>query len=244
MAVLGMDPRPPTTQEIEQMRAHVRRASEDGVWGYSTGLIYAPCSYAQTNEVAAVAEAARPFDGIYFTHMRDEGDRLLEAIEEALTIGRMARVRVQLSHFKSAGRPNWWRARAALQKVEAARAAGQDVMLDQSPYLAGSTTSTALLPPACLEGSIPMLLTNLDDPQFRVRARAGIENGAPGWWNPVGGAGWDSVVIAGAESTPEFEGQTLSEIGAHVGGDGFDAVCQLLRRTRAPYRSSFHDVGR
>jgi N-acyl-D-amino-acid deacylase len=228
LAVLGMDPRPPTADEIDQMRAHVRRAFEDGAWGYSTGLIYAPCSYAQTDEVAAVAEAARPFDGIYFTHMRDEGDHLLEAIDEALTIGRSAGVRVQLSHFKSAGARNWGRAAAALHKVESARAAGQDVMLDQYPYLAGSTTLTAMLPPRCLEGGIPTLLKNLQSAAFRAQARTGIEEGVPGWWNPVGGSGWDSVVIADAPRTPEYEGQKLSEIGAELGGDGFDAVCHLL----------------
>jgi N-acyl-D-amino-acid deacylase len=228
LAVMGMDPRPPTADEIERMRAHVRRGFEDGAWGYSTGLIYAPCSYAQTAEVAAVAEAAQPFDGIYFTHMRDEGDHLLEAIDEALSIGRSAGVRVQISHFKSAGARNWGRAPAALQKVEAARAAGQDVMLDQYPYLAGSTTLTALLPPASLEGGIPALLHNLRDPEFRARAGQGIAEGVPGWWNPIGGSGWDSVVIAGADSTPQYEGQTLSDIGAQLGGDGFDALCELL----------------
>jgi N-acyl-D-amino-acid deacylase len=228
LAVLGMDARPPTGDEIERMRAHVRRAFEDGVWGYSTGLIYAPCSYATTDEVAAVAQAARPFDGIYFTHMRDEGDHLLDAIEEALTIGRGAGVRVQLSHFKSAGARNWGQARAALDKVEAARAAGQDVMLDQYPYLAGSTTLTALLPPTCLDGGIRSLLDNLRDPAFFADARAGIETGVAGWWNPVGGSGWDSVVIAGADATPEFEGKNLADIGTELGGDGFDATRHLL----------------
>jgi len=228
LAVLGMDPRPPTAHEIDQMKSHVRQAFEAGVWGYSTGLIYAPCSYAQTEEVAAVAEAARPFDGIYFTHMRDEGDHLLEAIDEALTIGRSAGLRVQLSHFKSAGARNWGRAGAALQKVEAARAAGQDVMFDQYPYLAGSTTLTALLPPTSLQGGIAALLENLRDADFRARARKGIDEGVPGWWNPVAGSGWDSVTIAGAATTPEYEGQTLSDIGTQLGGDGFDAMSELL----------------
>jgi N-acyl-D-amino-acid deacylase len=228
LAVMGMDPRAPTTDELQQMRASVTQAFVDGAWGYSTGLIYAPCSYATTDEVAAVGQAASPFDGIYFTHMRDEGDHLLEAIEEALSIGRSAGLRVQLSHFKSAGARNWGKAGAALEKVEAALAAGQDVALDQYPYLAGSTTLTALLPPGCLEGGIPSLLNNLQDPDFRARARKGIEHGVPGWWNPVGGSGWDSVMIAGADTTPHYEGQTLSAIGAQLGGDGFDALCHLL----------------
>jgi N-acyl-D-amino-acid deacylase len=228
LAVLGMDPRPPTADEISAMRAHVTRALQDGAWGYSTGLIYAPCSYAQTDEVAAVAEAARPFDSIYFTHMRDEGDHLLEAIDEAMSIGRSAGLRVQLSHFKAAGARNWGKSEAALQRVEDARAAGLDVMFDQYPYLAGSTTLTALLPPACLEGGIPTLLRNLTDPTFRARARRGIEEGVPGWWNPVAGSGWDSVVVADAPHTVEHEGKKLSDIGQELGGDGFDALCELL----------------
>jgi len=228
LAVMGMDPRAPTSDEIEAMRGHIRQAMTDGAWGYSTGLIYAPCSYATTEEVAAVAQAASPFGGLYFTHMRDEGDHLLKAIDEALTIGRTAGLRVQLSHFKSAGKRNWGRAAAALAHVEAACAAGLDVMLDQYPYLAGSTTLMALLPPAVLGNGIPRLLQNLADPSFRAAAREGIDNGVPGWWNPVGGSGWDSVVVAGADRTSEYEGQTLSVIGAQLGGDGFDALCHLL----------------
>ena len=228
LTVMGMDPRRPTAEEIERMRAHVTAAFGDGAWGYSTGLIYAPCSYAQTDELAAVGQAASPFGGIYFTHMRDEGDRLLEAIEEALSIGRSAALRVQISHIKSAGARNWGKVRTALEKVAEAQAAGQDVALDQYPYLAGSTTLTALLPPACLEGGISSLLDNLHDPDFRARARQGIQQGVPGWWNPVGGSGWESVVIAGADATPHYEGQTLSAIGAQIAGDGFDALCHVL----------------
>jgi N-acyl-D-amino-acid deacylase len=175
--------------------------------------------------VAAIAQAASPFDGVYFTHMRDEADHLLQAIDEALTIGRTAGLRVQLSHFKSAGARNWGRAAEALSHVEKA---GLDVMLDQYPYLAGSTTLTALLPPATLGGGIPTLLQNLSDRAFRAAAREGIENGVPGWWNPVGGSGWDSVIVAGADNTREYEGQPLSSIGAQLGGDGFDALSHLL----------------
>ena len=101
-------------------------------------------------------------------------------------------------------------------------------MFDQYPYLAGSTTLTALLPPACLEGGIPTLLRNLNDPTFRARARRGIEEGVPGWWNPVAGSGWDSVVVADAPHTVEHEGKKLSDIGQELGGDGFDALCELL----------------
>lgn len=136
--VMGMEKTAPTGQQLDQMKAHVRQAMEQGAVGFSTGLIYEPGRYADGGEVTALAAEAAPFGGLYATHMRNEGDKLLEAVEESLEIGRGAGVGVHISHHKSAGKRNWGRIGESLALVDAANAAGQSVTLDIYPYTAGS----------------------------------------------------------------------------------------------------------
>ena len=136
--VMGFEQRGPTPAEMAQMRAKVSEAMAQGACGFSTGLIYRPGRWSDTEEVIELARAAQPFDALYTTHMRNEGDRLLEAVEEALRIGREAGVQAHISHHKSAGKPNWGKVRDSLDMVDAARAAGQRVTLDVYPYTAGS----------------------------------------------------------------------------------------------------------
>jgi len=135
---MGMEAREPSDSELAEMRGHVQRAMEQGACGFSTGLIYRPGRWSRTEEVIELARAVQPYGGLYATHMRNEGDRLLEAVEEALTIGREAGLHAHISHHKSAGRPNWGKVRASLARVDAALAAGQPVTLDVYPYTAGS----------------------------------------------------------------------------------------------------------
>ncbi|HEY5645159.1 MAG TPA: D-aminoacylase [Pseudomonadales bacterium] len=136
--VMGWDQRAPTPGELSAMRGHVGRAIEQGACGFSTGLIYRPGRWSSTEEVIELAREARACDALYTTHMRNEGDRLLEAVDETLRIGREADVHAHISHHKSAGRPNWGRIGESLAKVDAALAAGQRVTLDVYPYTAGS----------------------------------------------------------------------------------------------------------
>jgi N-acyl-D-amino-acid deacylase len=136
--VMGMEQRAPTGTELAAMRGHVERALEQGACGFSTGLIYRPGRWSVTDEVVELARAAGPFDALYTTHMRNEGDRLLEAVEETLQIGREAGVHAHISHHKAAGRPNWGKVRESLARVDAALAEGQRVTLDVYPYTAGS----------------------------------------------------------------------------------------------------------
>ena len=136
--VMGMEPRAPTPAELQAMRGHVERAMAQGACGFSTGLIYRPGRYSATDEVIEVASAVRPFGGLYTTHMRNEGDGLLEAVDETLAIGRATGLHVHISHHKAAGRPNWGKVGASLAKVDAALAEGQAVTLDVYPYTAGS----------------------------------------------------------------------------------------------------------
>lgn len=136
--VMGMERRAPTADELVRMRDHVSLALEQGACGFSTGLIYRPGRWSDTDEVITLASAARDNDALYTTHMRNEGDRLLEAVDETLTIGREAGVHAHISHHKAAGVANWGKIRTSLEKVDEALAAGQRVTLDVYPYTAGS----------------------------------------------------------------------------------------------------------
>jgi len=136
--VVGLEKRPPTDAELAEMRGHVAHAMEQGAVGLSTGLIYEPGRYAATDEIIALAKEAAPFGGLYATHMRNEGDRLLDAVDETLHIGRQAGVGVHISHHKAAGKRNWGRVSESLALVDRANASGQDVTLDIYPYTAGS----------------------------------------------------------------------------------------------------------
>lgn len=136
--VMGLERRAPSSSELAEMRAHVARAMEQGACGFSTGLIYEPGRYAATDEVVALAAECAPFGGIYATHMRNEGDRLLEAVEEALLIAASAGVPLHISHHKAAGKANWGRVAASLARIDRANAEGADVTLDVYPYTAGS----------------------------------------------------------------------------------------------------------
>jgi N-acyl-D-amino-acid deacylase len=135
---MGMQARPPTARETAIMRGHIQHAMEQGACGFSTGLIYRPGRWSDTEEVIELARTVQPFDGLYATHMRNEGDLLLEAVEETLTIARQAGLHAHISHHKAAGRANWGKVRASLARVNAALAAGQRVTLDVYPYTAGS----------------------------------------------------------------------------------------------------------
>lgn len=136
--VMGLEHRAPRAEELAEMRGHVARAMEQGAAGLSTGLIYAPGRYAETDEVAELAREAAPYGGLYVTHMRNEADRLLEAVDEAITVAREAGVGLHISHHKAAGRRNWGRVGESLAKVDAADATGTSVTLDVYPYTAGS----------------------------------------------------------------------------------------------------------
>ena len=135
---MGMERRAPNADELAQMKGYVERAMEQGACGFSTGLIYRPGRWSETQEIIELAATAKPFGALYTTHMRNEGERLLEAVEETLLIGREADVHAHISHHKSAGQPNWGKVKESLQRVDAALAAGQRVTLDVYPYTAGS----------------------------------------------------------------------------------------------------------
>src|SRR5438876_949255 len=176
IAAMGFARRSPTSGELTRMQRLMTDAMEDGAWGLSTGLIYAPGSYSETAEIVAVARAAARYRGFYASHIRGEGATLLDAIREAISVGREGELPVQVSHVKAAGRPNWGNVSRALALIDAARAEGLDVRADVYPYTASSTTLRTLLPDWALEGGIDAMLKRLTDPAERARVRAAVES--------------------------------------------------------------------
>ena len=172
--VVGPDDRPPTAEELELMRAEVEQAMRAGAFGLSSGLIYAPGSFATTEELVELARVAARYDGIYISHMRNEGSGLLDSIAETIRIGEEAGLPAQITHFKAMGKPNWGRSVDALAMVDAARARGVDVTADQYPYPASSTGLTVLFPRWARDGDRATRHARYEDPVERARISAAI----------------------------------------------------------------------
>jgi N-acyl-D-amino-acid deacylase len=230
--VKGMAQGAPNDAEIEEMQTLVRQAMEDGAFGVASALIYPPGSYATTKELGAMAKAMAPYGGVYITHMRSEGDQFLEAIDEALEIGRLGGVPVEIYHLKAGGRRNWPKVRQAIARIDAARAAGVDVAADMYPYTAGATGLTAVLPPwTAADGK---LFDNLADPKVRVRIRAEMQSDTTEWENMGQLAGPEGVLIVGIEKeeNKQYLGKRLSEIAAMTKKDWMDAAMDLILSER------------
>jgi dihydroorotase/N-acyl-D-amino-acid deacylase len=230
--VKGMAQGPPTAPELGRMKALVRDAMKDGAFGLASALIYPPDSFVATDDLIALCRELAPRGGVYITHMRSEGDMLLEAIDEAIAIGREAGVPVEIYHLKAAGKRNWGKAQAAIDKIAAARARGQDVSADMYPYTAGGTGLTACLPPwASADGK---LFANLADDAVRARIRAEVEHPTSDWENLGALATPENVLVLGLEKpeTRKYAGKRLSEIAAAEGKDWLDAAMDLILAER------------
>lgn len=166
-AVLGRANRDASPQEMQQMEAIVDKAMKDGAVGMSTGLIYIPGTYTKTPEIVSLAKVAAKYNGVYASHMRDEGDSVTYAIEEALTIGREANLPVQISHFKLSGQQNWGRSKQTVPMIEAARKEGIDVTIDQYPYTASSTSISTLIPDEILADGQDSIKARLQRPEVK-----------------------------------------------------------------------------
>ncbi|HXH27628.1 MAG TPA: D-aminoacylase, partial [Candidatus Polarisedimenticolia bacterium] len=230
-AVLRSDNRPPSAAELQAMKDLVARAMRQGAFGLSTALIYPPGSFATTDELIALARVAARFGGFYASHIRNEGDDLLPAIDEAVRIGREAGLPVEIWHLKAAGQQNWGRMKEAVAAIEAARASGVDVTADIYPYTASMTGLAASLPPDASEGGNEALVARLKDPAERARLRKEIEGPSQGWENLFHNIGRaDRILIAGVHqpANKKYQGKRLSEVAAMRGVDPIDAMFDLL----------------
>ncbi len=229
IAAMGFEQRQPTAEELETMQRLVAAAMEEGAWGLSSGLIYTPGTYADTAELVALAQVARRYGGFYSTHLRDEADHLVPAVEEALTIGLEAGIPVQLSHHKVMGQRNWGTVKRTLTMVDEARRQGHDVTLDQYPYSGSATSFTAFLPPWSLAGGVEALLGRLRDPAQRAHIAAETEARRP--------MGWEKVLVAGvrAPEHEELEGLTMAQVGARLNRAPVEAGLDMLLREGGPF---------
>lgn len=224
----GMAEGSATPAELDTMRAVVRRAMEDGAFGVGSALIYPPGSYASTQELIEEAKAMAPYGGVYITHMRSEGDRVLEAMDEAITIGREGGVPVEIYHLKAAGVSNWPKAKEMVAKIDSARTAGQDVGADQYAYTAGANGLSSCIPPwAHADGK---LLDRLRDPATRTQIIGDMTRDEPDKWENLCIAATPAgVEVVGfhVDSLRRFEGKRLSEIAQDLHESWADAIIDL-----------------
>jgi dihydroorotase/N-acyl-D-amino-acid deacylase len=235
--VLHDEDRPPTPAELEQMRGLVARAMEDGALGITTALIYPPGSFARTDELIELAKVAARYGGIYATHMRNEGDTISQALDEAFRIGTEAGIGVEIFHLKAAGRQNWGRMPEILRKIDAARSRGLDVTADQYPYAASSTGLSACIPPWAAEGGVQKLLARLTAPESRRKLKEEIMAPAKGWENMyLGSGGGQGILIAGVlnRALSKYEGKRVAEAARMMGQpDELEALFDILVADKA-----------
>jgi N-acyl-D-amino-acid deacylase len=229
--VVGLDDREPTADELERMRALVRHEMERGALGIGSSLIYAPAFYASTEELIELAKVAAAYRGKYISHMRSEGNRLLEAVDELIRISRAAGIPAEIYHLKAAGQANWPKMDEAIAKVEAARQEGLKITADMYTYTAGATGLDAAMPPWVLEGGYEEAYKRLKDPAIRPKIAEAIRNGGSDWENLYLAAGSpDRVILVGFrnEKLKPLTGRTLAEVAKLRGEDPVDTIMNLV----------------
>jgi N-acyl-D-amino-acid deacylase len=229
--VIGEDDRAPTPEELERMKALVRQAMREGAVGVSTALQYAPAPYAKTEELIALAAEAAKLGGTYASHIRDEGNGIAAALDEAFRIGREAKIPVEIWHLKAAGKSNWGRMAEIVGRIEAARRSGVDVAADTYAYPAGFNSFSAVIPPWAHDGGDKKLIERLKDPATRARLRKELETPSTEWnneWQQVTGP---ESFLVGAVQNPKLlplQGKNIAEIAAIWHKDPIDTVFDLL----------------
>ena len=227
---LGYANRAPTTPELDRMKALVRQAMEEGAMGLSSSLIYAPATYAKTDEIVELAKVAAEHGGMYISHMRSEGGALLEAIDELLTIAHDAHIRAEIYHLKASGKENWGKLDHAINKVEAAQKAGLAITANMYTYTAGSTGLDAAMPPWVQEGGYKEWATRLKDPAIRLRVRREMTTPTTEWENLLLSAGGAGTLLVGFrnEALRAYTGKTLAEVAALRGKSVQDTAMDLV----------------
>ena len=229
--VMGQVNRAPTPAELDQMKALVRQAMQEGALGVTTALIYAPAAFAGTDELIELSKVAAQYGGIYTAHLRSEGDRLLEALDETIRIAREAKIPVEIYHLKAAGEANWPRMKEALARIDAARREGLQVSADMYTYTAGATGFDAAMPPWVQEGGVKAWIERLKDPAIRTRVIAEMRQPARDWESLYLAAGSaERVLLLGFKSDElkPLTGKTLAEAARQRGTSPEDTIIDLI----------------
>jgi N-acyl-D-amino-acid deacylase len=229
--VIGFDNRPPTPAEMEKMKQVVAGAMKEGALGLSTSLQYVPARFAKTDEIVELAKVARQFGGIYITHQRSEANAIDESMSEVFEIARRANIPTEIWHFKTAYKKNWGRMPEMLRRVAAARRRGLKITANVYPYIAGSTSLSACLPPWVLEGGTEKMLERIGDARVRQHLKKEITTDGKEWENIYLGSGGPGGIFISSVSNRELEswqGKRLSEIAAAQNKEPLDALFDLL----------------
>jgi N-acyl-D-amino-acid deacylase len=229
--VIGYDNRPPAATELAQMKQLVADAMKDGALGLSTSLQYVPARFARTDEIVELAKVAHQYGGIYITHQRSEANAIDDSMKEVFEIARRANIPAEIWHFKTAYKKNWGRMPEMLQRIAAARRGGLKITADVYPYVAGSTSLSACLPPWALEGGTDKMVARLKDSETRKRLKWEISNDSKDWENIYLGSGGPSGILIGSVTNQEldnWQGKRLSEIATAQNKDPFDALFDFI----------------
>jgi dihydroorotase/N-acyl-D-amino-acid deacylase len=229
--VIGYDDRPPTPLELEQMKKLVAEAMKDGALGVSTSLQYVPARFAKTDEIVELAKVAHQYGGIYITHQRSEANAIDDSMKEVFEIARRANIPAEIWHFKTAYQKNWGRMPEMLSRIETARRQGLKITADVYPYVAGSTSLSACLPPWAIEGGTDRMVARLKDPKTRARLKKDITTDAKDWENIYLGSGGPGGILIASVVNRDLEssqGKRLSEVATGQNKDPLDALFDFI----------------
>ena len=224
LGAMGFDFSPANAKQLDTMAALAREAMNDGALGVSSGLMYAPGIFASPEELTAVCRGAAEKNGIYTSHIRNQGNRLLESVEETLTVARNAGITANISHNKAVGKANWGKVRETIRMIHEDGTATHDVY----PYTASSTVLSATLPPSCVKMGNDKLIAALNDPAFREELAEKIFHPTEEWDNDLLECGYDGILIIAAAKTTDAVGKTIAECAKMWDIAPFDAYCRLL----------------
>jgi N-acyl-D-amino-acid deacylase len=229
--VIGFEDKKPTPEQLDQMRELVRKEMEAGALGIGTSLIYPPAFYAKTEELIELCKVAAKFQGKYISHMRSEGNRLLEALDELIRISREAGIPAEVYHIKAAGQPNWGKIDDLLSRIEAAQKEGLKITADMYTYTAGGTGLDACLPPWTEDGGYPALFKRLRDPATREKIKAQVQTPSDDWENMYLAAGGPEHILLGqfkSKTLKPLTGKTLAEVAKMRGKEPIDTAMDLI----------------
>jgi N-acyl-D-amino-acid deacylase len=228
--VLGSRNVAPNAQELEKMKALVKEAMEEGAMGMGSALIYAPGFYAKTDELVELCKVASSYGGSYITHMRSEGNRLTQAVDEVLSIAKQSNIHCEIYHLKAAGKQNWSKMDLVIAKIDSARKAKLNITTNMYNYVAGATGLDASMPPAVQEGGIKEWIKRLKDPKMRQQIIKDMKTPTDKWENLMLGAGASGMLIAGfkTDSLRYLTGKTLEEVAKIYGKSPEETACDLV----------------
>jgi len=229
--IIGEDNKAPTPAQLDSMKLLVSQAMQEGALGVTNALIYPPDNFAKTDELIALSKEAAKYGGTYSSHMRSEGNKFLEAVDELITISKEANIPAEIFHLKAAGKNNWNKMDSAIKKVEKARSEGMDITADMYTYLAGATGMTSAFPPTLQDGGFGKLWQRLHDPVIRKQMTKAMNTDASDWENLYYGAGGAEHVLLLSfkqDSLKKFTGKTLAEVAKMRGTTPEETAMNLI----------------